>query len=129
MSTHKGKEGVVKIGSDALIELRSFEVTITANEVDTSTMGSDWTGVDATQNSWSVSANAFFDPADPAIVALVAGTKVAVELYPLGDTTGVIIQSGNALVTSVGRPQAHDNVIEYNFELTGDGTLTTATVS
>lgn len=128
MATYKGKEGSVKIGADTIIELRSFEVTVTANEVDTSIMGSDWTGVDSTQSSWKASANGFYDPDDPAVVALAAGAKVAVEFFPLGETTGLVVQSGIALVTSVGRPQSHDNIIEFNFELTGDGALTTDTV-
>lgn len=129
MATTKGKEGVVTIGAETLGELRSFEVTETANEVDTSTMGSDWTGVDSTQSSWKASANMFFDPNDTAQGLMVIGAKVAVEFYPQGNTTGLVRQTGTALVTSIGRPQAHDNIIERNIELTGDGALTTATVA
>lgn len=129
MATHKGKEGTVNIGAQTVGELRSFEVTETANEVDTSTMGSDWTGVDSTQSSWKASANMFFDPDDAAQQLMIIGTKVAVEFYPQGETTGLVQQTGTALITSIGRPQAHDNIIERNFELTGDGALTTTVVS
>lgn len=129
MATHKGKEGVVKIGTQIVGELRSFEVTETANEVDTSTMGTDWTGVDSTQSSWKASANMFFDPDDAGQALMVIGAKVSLEFYPQGDTSGLVLQTGSALITSISRPQAHDNIIERNFELTGDGALTTTVVA
>lgn len=128
MTTHKGKEGVVKIGTSVIGELRSFEVTETANEVDTSTMGSAWTGVDSTQTSWKASATMFWDPVDAGQIPLVVGSKVTVNFYPQGEGTGLVLQSGSALITSIGRPQAHDNIIERTVEMTGDGALTTTTV-
>jgi hypothetical protein len=124
MATSKGKEGVVKIGTAVVGEVKSFELTETANEVDTSVMGDNWTGVDSTQSSWSVSASLFWDIADPGQTLIVVGSKVALKLYPQGATTGLLEQSGTALVTSLGQAQAHDGMVERTVEFKGDGALT-----
>lgn len=129
MATHKGKEGVIKIGTQVVGEVKSFDLTVTANEVDTSTMGSNWTGVDSTQNSWSASIAMFWDPDDAGQDLIVIGTKVAAKLYPQGSTTGLVEHSGSALVTEVGEAQAHDNIVERTVKLKGDGALTTAAVA
>ena len=129
MATHKGKEGSIKAGESVVGELRSFEITTTANEVDTSTMGSDWTGVDSTQLSWKVSITAFFDDEDAGQLELVVGGKVDLEMFPRGDTSGLIRKSGTALITSLGESAAHDGIIERSFEATGDGPLVTDTVT
>lgn len=123
MATTKGKGGVLTVGGEIVGELKSMEVTETSNEVDTSTMGTDWTGVDSTQTSWKATGAMFWDPLDAGQGELVVGTKVAVIFYPAGNTTGLVEETGTALVTSIGRQQAHDNIIEASIELTGDGAL------
>jgi hypothetical protein len=129
MATFKGKEGVVKIGTQVVGEVKSFDLTVTANEVDTSTMGSDWTGVDSTQNSWSASIAMFWDDGDAGQDLMLIGTKVALKLYPKGSTTGLVENSGSALITEIGEAQAHDNIVERTVKFKGDGALTTAVVA
>ena len=51
MATHKGKEGAVYVGGVVVGEVRSFSLSETANEVDTSVMNTDWTKVDTTHCS------------------------------------------------------------------------------
>lgn len=128
MATYKGKEGVISLNAEFVGEVRSFELTVTANEVDTSTMGSDWTGVDSTQKSWSGTAEMFFDPADVGQMEMVVGDKVAVSFYPAGNATGRRLESGSALVTSIARSQSHDNIVSLTIEFTGDGALAIASV-
>jgi hypothetical protein len=129
MATTKGKEGVIKIGTVVVGEVKSFDLTETANEVDTSTMGTDWTGVDSTQNSWSASISMFWDEGDAGQELLVIGSKVALKLYPEGSTTGLVEKSGSALITEIGQAQAHDNIVERTVKLKGDGALATAVVA
>lgn len=128
MATYKGKEGVIRLNAELVGEVRSFELTVTSNEVDTSTMGSDWTGVDSTQKSWSGTAEMFFDPADVGQAEMVVGDKVAVQFYPQGNATGRRLESGSALVTSIARSQSHDNIVSLTIEFTGDGALTIGSV-
>lgn len=132
MATTKGKEGVVRVGTaptTILGELRSFEVTISTNEVDTSTMGTDWTGVDGTQKSWSAQATMWFDPDDLGQTQLEVGEKIEVEFFPGGETSGLLVQRGTAMLQEVSRPQSFDNIIEFNASFVGDGELTTETVA
>lgn len=129
MATKKGKEGVVKSGSDVVGEIISFEVTITANEVDTSTLGTDWTGTDSTQKSWSGTMEMFYDPDDTGQTGVVVGDKVTLSLYYEGDSTGLDYDSGSALITSVSRAQSFNDMVKQTVAFTGDGALTSATVA
>jgi hypothetical protein len=129
MATHKGKEGAVKVGANVVGEVTSFEISIKANEVDTSTLGSDWTGTDSTQNSWSGSVDMFYDPDDTGQGGVVVGTKVTLELYYEGDSTGLDYDTGSALVTGVTKSQSYDGMVKTSFTFTGDGVLTTSTVA
>lgn len=128
MATHKGKEGVVKVGANVVGEVKSFEVTVTANEVDTSTLGTDWTGVDSTQNSWSGTLEMFYDPDDVGQEAITVGSKVTLALYYEGDTTTLQYDTGSALITSIARSQSFDSMVNVTVSFTGDGALTTSTV-
>lgn len=129
MATKKGKEGVVKSGSDVVGEIISFEVTITANEVDTSTLGTDWTGTDSTQKSWSGTLEMFYDPDDTGQAGVVVGDKVTLSLYYEGDSTGLDYDTGSALITSVSRSQSFNDMVKQTVAFTGDGALTSATVA
>ena len=39
MATHTGSEGTVKVGSDAIAEIRSFSIEESADTLETTTMG------------------------------------------------------------------------------------------
>lgn len=129
MATYKGKEGVISADGSFIGEVRSFELTITSNEVDTSTMGSDWTGTNSTQLSWKGTCEAFWDFEDAGQVAIPVGQKVAIDFFPAGNSTGKRLESGSALVMSVNRSQSHDNIVTATFEFTGDGPLTVGAVA
>lgn len=128
MATIKGKEGVFKIGTVVVGEVKSFELNVTANKVDRSVMGMDWTRAESTQNSWTLSADLFADSSDDGQALLVVGSKVNVKLYSAGDGTGLQEDAGVGLVTSISRSQSHDGLVELTVELDGDGDLVTSTV-
>ena len=128
MATRKGKEGVVKIGASTVGEVKSFELEVTANEVDVSTLGSGWTKTNSTQNSWSGTLEMFYDPTDlgqPAQIAV--GTLVTLALYYEGVTTGLKYDTGSALITSISRSQSFDGMVNQTVAFTGNGILTTST--
>lgn len=129
MAVTKGKDGKISAEGEFIGELRSFTLSETANEVDTSTMGTDWTGVDSTQNSWSGSMEVFWDPADVGQAEIGVGLKVDVVFYPGGNTTGKTSKTGVALVTSTETTQGHDNLVSATVNFTGDGELTTGVVA
>ena len=129
MARHKGKEASVKADSNAVGEVRSFELNVSANTADASTMGMDWTDTDCTQKSWSGSVVVFYDPDDTGQAPFIAGATVALELYPRAETTGNGYFCGNALITEIGTPVAHDGLIEQTFQFQGKGALTEPTVA
>jgi hypothetical protein len=128
MANFKGKDGTVRAGGQVVGEVKSWDITETANEVDASKMGSDWTNVQSTQNSWNGSLAMFWDPADTGQIALSIGSLVTLDLYPRGNTATFQRYTGQALITSVGRPQAFNGLVEMNVEFTGNGTLTKTVV-
>ena len=123
MAKYKGKEGAVSSPGGNVAELRSFELTVTANEKDTSTMGSDWTENDSTQLSWAGSFECFWDPDNAGQTAFIVGQHVDVTFYPAGETTGKPMEGGNALIVSASRPQAHDDHVSQTIEFKGNGQL------
>lgn len=133
MSTYKGKEGSITIGASpgtALGELRSFELTESANLVDVSRMGDDWTRDDSTQKSWSVSFDLWWDPDDAGQALIVAGDRVTLNLFPQGNGAGTddIILSGLATISEVTQKQSHDNIVELSCSAKGYGALTKGTI-
>ena len=124
MTNYKGKDGVAKINGNTVGETKSWDITETANETDASKMGMDWTSVQATQSSWKGSLSLWWDPADTGQAPLVIGTMLTLDLYPRGVTTTYQRYTGQVLITSIGRPQSVDGLVEQNIEFTGNGTLT-----
>ena len=127
MATHKGKEGIVKVGTTVVGEVKSFELEVTANEVDVSTLGSAWTKTNSTQNSWSGTMEMFYDPNDTGQIAIAVGTMITLNLYYEGNTTGLKYDTGEALVTSISKSQSFDGMVNQTVAFTGNGTLTTST--
>jgi hypothetical protein len=127
MATRKGKEGVVKIGTTIVGEVKSFEIETTANEVDVSTLGSAWTKTNSTQNSWSGTMEMFYDNTDAGQIAIAVGSLVTLNLYYEGSTAGLKYDTGSALITSISRSQSFDGMVNQTVAFTGNGTLTTAT--
>lgn len=129
MTTHKGKEGIVKVGTTVVGEVKSFELEVTANEVDVSTLGSAWTKTNSTQNSWSGTMEMFYDPADVGQMAISVGSMITLNLYYEGVTTGLKYDTGQALVTSISKSQSFDGMVNQTVAFTGNGALTTSTAA
>jgi hypothetical protein len=128
MATRKGKEGIVKIGANTVGEVKSFEIEVTANEVDVSTLGVAWTKTNSTQNSWSGTMEMFYDPTDIGQPTAIVGSIVTLALYYEGSTTGLKYDTGSALITSISRSQSFDGMVNQTVAFTGNGALTTSTV-
>lgn len=133
MATYKGKNGSVTVGASpgtAVGEVRSFEVTQTANLVDSSRMGDDWTRDESTQNSWSGSLTLWWDHADAGQDLLLIGQRVTLNLFPQGNTVAAtdIILSGQATISEIGHSQSHDGLVERTISFRGYGALTEGTI-
>jgi hypothetical protein len=129
MATRKGKEGIVKVGTTVVGEVKSFELEVTANEVDTSVLGTDWTKTASTQKSWSGTMEMFYDPTDTGQQGVDVGELVTLSLYYEGSTTGLKFDTGEALITSVSKSQSFDGMVNQTVAFTGNGALTESTVA
>lgn len=130
MATHTGSEGTVKVGANAIAEIRSYSVEETADTTEDTTMGDSYRTHKTTLKSWSGSVDVFWDETDTnGQVALVVGAEVTANFYPEGSTTGDAYLTGTAIVTGKTISAAFDGMVEATITLQGTGALTTGTVS
>ncbi len=128
MATHIGRDGVVKVGSNAVAEVRSFSINQTADTVEDTTMGDTARTRLVTLTSFDGSLDVFWDETDTnGQVALSPGSNVTLELYPEGDSTGDTYYSGSVNVTGLSISTSVDGMIEASITVEGTGALTTAT--
>ena len=130
MANHKGSEGVVKIGSDTIAEVKDWSFDETADTTEDTVMGDAARTRKSTLTSASGSINAFWDETDTAgQVAMSAGSEVALKLYPEGAASGDTFYSVAAIITSVSRSATFDGMVEASFSFEANGAVTAATVS
>ena len=129
MATHSGDEGIVKVGSNVVAEVRSYNLTKTAETRDDTVMGDTDKTFIIGKKAWTVSIECFWDETDTSgQQALVEGASVSLKLYPEGDTSGDTFQSGTGLVTEKTITADQDGIIEASITVQGTGSLTETTV-
>lgn len=130
MATHTGSEGTVKVGANAIAEIRSYSVEETADTTEDTTMGDTYRTHKTTLKSWSGSVDVFWDELDTTGQgALTVGSEVTANFYPEGSTTGDIYLTGTAIVTGKTITASFDGMIESTITLQGTGALTTGAAS
>lgn len=128
MATHIGRDGIVKVGSNAVAELRSFSIEETGDTVEDTVMTDTARTYIPTLTSFTGSADVFWDETDSSGQgALTVGSSVTIGFFPEGDTTGDTYYTGTALVTGVTRSASFDGMVEASITLQGSGALTTTT--
>ena len=128
MATHSGSAGKVKVGSNAVAELKSWTLDQSQDTVETTKLGDTVKTYTATQSSSSGTMDCFWDETDTnGQVAMTIGSTVTLNLYPEGATSGDTYYSGSAIITSVGVSQTHDGIVERSigFQVTGAVTIGT----
>ena len=129
MATHKGSEGTVKVGSNAVAEIKSYSIEESADTLEDTSMGDSARTYKSSLTSFSGSLDVFWDETDTSGQgALSVGSEVTLSFYPEGDTAGDTYYSGSAIVTGVSRNASFDGLIEASISVQGNGALTTTTV-
>ncbi len=129
MATHKGSEGTVKVGSNAIAEIRSYNIDETADVLEDTSMGDTARTYKSSLTSFSGSIDVFWDETDTSGQgALDIGSEVTLNFYPEGDASGDTYYSGSAIVTGVTRSASFDGLIEASISVQGTGALTETTV-
>lgn len=130
MATHTGSEGTVKVGANAIAEIRSYSLEETADTVEDTSMGDTYRTHKTTLKAFSGSVDVFWDETDTTgQTALAVGTEVTINFYPEGSTTGDVYYSGTAIVTSKTITGSFDGMVESTINVQGTGALTTSTAS
>jgi hypothetical protein len=129
MTTHHGKDGLVKLTSNTVAETTDWSYTETADVTEDTVQGDAWKTFVSAQKSWTAEITARFDPTDTnGQVALAVGASVACAFYPEGATSGDKYRTGTGIVTSVGVSAPMGDMVSRTFSLQGTGALTEATV-
>ena len=128
MATFKGKDGVVKVGSNAIGEIRNFSVDESADTIEDTSMGDTARTYVDSLTQFTASIDALFDDGDTAQTALTIGSTATFSFLPEGDSSGKYSLSGSGIVTGITRSQSYDGLVEISFSLQGSGALTIGTV-
>ena len=129
MATHKGSEGTVKVGSNAIAEIRSYSLEESADTLEDTSMGDTARTYKSSLTSFSGSIDVFWDETDTSGQgALDIGSEVTLNFYPEGSTSGDTYYTGAAIVTGVSRSASFDGLVEASISVQGTGALSETTV-
>lgn len=129
MATHTGSEGTLKVGSNAVAEIRSYTINETGETIEDTSMGDTSRTFKAGLKTFTASVEVFWDETDTTGQgALDVGSEVTLNVYPEGDTSGDTYYSGTSIVTGKTVTGSFDGMVEASFELQGTGALTETTV-
>ena len=129
MATHTGSEGTLKVGSNAVAEIRSFTINETGETIEDTSMGDTSRTFKVGLKTFTASVEVFFDETDTTGQgALDVGSEVTLNVYPEGDASGDTYFSGSTIVTGKTVTSSFDGMVEASFELQGTGALTETTV-
>ena len=125
MATHAGSEGTVKVGANAIAEIRSFSVEETGETIDVSSMGDTARTYLVGLKTYTASIDCLWDETNTTGQgALTVGASVTLNLYPEGATAGDIYYTGSAIVTGRTITSSHDGLVELSISCQGSGALT-----
>ena len=129
MARYRGKDGDVEFGGTSVGERISFDLNITPAEADASTMGNNWSDVEALQLSAEGSLEVFYDPGDSAISGIVAGSTVTAVFYPGGNTSTLESFSGDWLITGESISTSVGDLVKRTYSIKNKGTITRAAIT
>ena len=129
MATHKGSEGLVKIGSAVVAEVTGFSFDETCDTIEDTALSDSARTYVADYTSFSGSIDCMFDETDTTGQgAMTNGASVAIDLFPEGADSSDTYFSGTAIITSISRANAMGAMVTASFSFQGTGALTTGTV-
>jgi predicted secreted protein len=129
MATHKGSEGTVKSGANAIAEIRSYTITETADTLEDTSMGDSSRTYLASLKTFSGSIECFWDETDTnGQLTLDPGATVTINVYPEGSTSGDTYYTGSVIITEKSITASFDGMVEASFSFQGTGALSETTV-
>jgi predicted secreted protein len=130
MATHTGSEGTVKVGANAIAEIRSFSIEESADTLEDTTMGDTARTYKSSLTNYTGTIDVLWDETDTTGQgALTIGAPVTLNLYPEGDTSGDTYYTGAAIVTGRTINSSFDGLVEMSISVQGNGALSQTTVA
>lgn len=137
MATLTGNNGAVSINGVSVAAVRNFSVEMTADTIETTTMGTDVRTYLTGLSQFSGSADVYFDAADfdtnestfNPTAGLVGASGVAVKLYVQENysSTSDYAFTGNVIVTGYTVNSSFDGMVEASISFQGTGAATYST--
>jgi hypothetical protein len=130
MATHTGSEGTVKVGVNAIAEIRSFSIEESADTLEDTTMGDTARTYKPSLTTFTGTVDVLWDETDTTGQgALTIGAEVTLNLYPEGDASSDTYYTGAAIVTGRTINSSFDGLVEMSISVQGNGALTQTTVA
>lgn len=130
MATFSGSDGVIRIGTAVMAEVRSWSVDQTSDTNDDTVMGDSWRTHKPSLKSWTGSADVLFDDTDTAgQVACVLGATITVSFMMEGNSTGDHRLFGSAIITGKTVNTSYDGLVESSITFQGTGALSEGVAS
>lgn len=127
MATKLGREGLIKLSSTTIGELRNYALTHSSDTVEDSVLGDTYRTRLASMKTFSVSGDLYWDETDAGQLLITIGSSVTLNLYPEGASTGDVYYSGAAIVTAFNVSASFDGLIEGQISFEGNGVLSVLT--
>ena len=122
MGTTHGKNGIVKVGAAAVLEVVSFELNEVAATADDSSMGDTSDSHLVGRVGWTAKINVHWDPDDATgQEAMTIGASIALSQFSEGDSSGDRQGAGTGSVVGVGVTTEKDSVVQREFDILGNG--------
>ena len=129
MANHKGSEGVAKVGTATIAEVKDWSISESGETIDDTTLGDTARTKKAGLTSASGSMTAFWDETDTnGQGAMSANAEVTLNLYPEGATTGDTYATLSAIITEKGVSTSLDGMVETSISFEANGAVTWGTV-
>ncbi len=129
MATHTGVNGVVKVASNTVAEVRSFSIDTSAEVLEDTVLADTSKSYKAGKKSASCTIECFWDETDTnGQIAIAEGNEVTLNLYPEGADSGDYYYTGSWIITGNSVSVPTDGIIEASFNATLNGALSRATV-
>lgn len=139
MATLTGNNGAITLNGNNVAAVRSFSVEISADTIETSTMGTDVRTYVRGLSTFSGSADVYFDAADfdtyettfNPTTGLVGASGVAVKLFIEQNYSGTsdYAFTGNVIVTGYTVNSSFDGMVEASISFQGTDAVTYSTTA
>jgi hypothetical protein len=129
MAIYKGCEGVIKVGTDTVAEVRDWNLNETVEVLDASSLDSCAKAKKAGMTDGTGTITCLWDDEDTVGQgAMVIKAEVELNLYPKGSETGDKFVTFPALITGVGISASYDGLVENTFDYEANGLIVWGTV-